>query len=268
MNNTLVLLRSLLVIAASAILSSCASINPKQVWGDEPFNLIEGDGDLVKIYHHQRGAAPMNEQDVFTSVASGSGSWYVVRTAQEIKSEPNAFTKQARMDSWYARFRADATKYPRSQLVAFMLGVRIGDYQMQSKQFTMCIDTEESCAMRQLANIMAARMNELPPMGGDQQHLTQRFGRYTLYVKVRNNHVSFTRGSEEDRKLENFLVEAKRQPVAFGIARIDSVEENSPHGRYVVNATLEAIVLKTGEFVPHQTPDEYWSGATKLDLRL
>lgn len=268
MNNRLVLPRSLLVIAASAILMSCASIDSKQVWRDEPISLIEGDGDLVKIYHHQRGAAPMNEQDVFTSVAAGSGSWYVVRRAQEIKSEPNAFTKQARMDSWYADFRADAAKYPRSQLVAFLLGVRIGDYQMQSKEFPMCIDTEESCAMRQLENNMAARMNELPPLGGDQQHLTRTLGRYTLYVKVRNNRVSFSRGPEEDRKLENFLVEAKRHPIAFGIARIESVEENSPHGRYVVNATLEAIVLKTGEFAPRQTADYYWSGGTKLDLKL
>jgi hypothetical protein len=267
-NNRLVLLRSLLVIAASAILTSCASINPKQVWRDEPFSLIEGDGDLVKIYHHQRGAVPMNEQDVFASVAAGDGSWYVVRRAQEIRSEPNAFTKQARMDSWYADFRADTAKYPRSQLVAFMLGVRIGDYQMQSKEFPMCIDTEESCAMRQLENGMAARMNELPPLGGDQQHLTRTLGRYTLYVKLLNNRVSFSRGSEEDRKLENFLVEAKRHPIAFGIARIENVEENSSHGRYVVNATLEGIILKTGEFAPHQTADYYWSGGTKLDLKL
>jgi hypothetical protein len=39
-------------------------------------------------------------------------------------------------------------------------------------------------------------------------------------------------------------------------------------GHHIIDATLEAVLLKAGEGQLCQTPDYYWTNATKLDLRL
>ena len=261
-------LRILLTVATSAVLASCAVIDPKQAWHDEPFSLVKGDGDLVKIYHRQPGAAAMNENDVFASVAADSSAWYMVKQAQSIRGERDAFIKQGRLDSWYKQFGAEVRKYPRTKLVAFMIGVRIDQYQMSTKQFPLCIDTLESCSERALSGALAAHAGVFPSPGGDQHHWTRRTGSYVLYVNVRNNRTLFSLGTEQDRDLEAYLALTGRQANAFGIARIDDVEENGPHGRHVINATLEGIVLKSNEFAPGETPDYYWMGPAKLDLHL
>ena len=261
-------LRLALAVATGAVLASCAVIDPKQAWRDEPFSLLKGDGDLVKIYHTQPGAAAMNEDDVFASVAADSNAWYAVRQAQSIKGERDAFLKQGRMDSWFKEFRADVKKYPHTDLVAFMIGVRIDPYQMSLKQFSICIDTIESCDERALSNALAAKAGVFPSPGGDQHHVVRRTGPYTLYVNVRSNRTVFSLGTDQDRNLEAYLARTGRHPTAFGIARIHDVEENGPHGRHVINATLEGIVLKSNEFTPGETPDYYWMGPAKLDLHL
>ncbi len=261
-------LRLLAAVATSAVLASCAVLDPKQAWHDEPFSLLKGDGDLVKIYHTQPGAAAMNENDVFASVLADSSAWYTVKQAKSIKGERDAFIKQGRMDSWYKEFRSEVKKYPRTKLVAFMIGVRIDQYQMSSKQFPICIDTVESCDQRAVANSLAARAAVLPSPGGDQHHLVRSAGPYTLYVTVPNNRTMFSLGIDRDRDLEAYLASKGRHPLAFGIARIQSVEENGSHGRHVINASLEGIVVKSTEFVPGETPDYYWMGPAKLDLHL
>jgi hypothetical protein len=261
-------LRILLAVATSAVLASCAVLDPKQAWRDEPFSLVKGDGDLVKIYHRQPGAAAMNENDVFASVAADSSAWYLVKQAQSIRGERDAFIKQGRLDSWYKQFGAEVKKYPRTKLVAFMIGVRIDPYQMNTKQFPLCIDTIESCDERALSNALAAHAGVFPPPAADQHHWIRRTGSYALYVNVRNNRTVFSLGPDQDRDLEAYLARTGRHAIAFGIARIDNVEEDGPHGRHVINATLEGIVLKSNEFTPGETPDYYWMGPAKLDLHL
>ena len=261
-------LRLLLAVATSAVLASCAVLDPKQAWRDEPFSLVKGDGDLVKIYHRQPGAAAMNENDVFASVAADSSAWYLVKQAQSIRGERDAFIKQGRLDSWYKQFGAEVKKYPRTNLVAFMIGVRINPYQMSTKQFPLCIDTIESCDERTLSNVLVAHAGVFPSQGGDQHHWIRRTGSYALYVNVRNNRTLFSLGPDQDRDLEAYLARTGRHATAFGIARIDNVEENGPNGKHVINATLEGIVLKSNELTPGETPDYYWMGPAKLDLHL
>jgi len=260
-------LRLLLAVAVSAILASCAILDPKQAWRDEPFSLLKGDGDLVKICHTQPGAAAMNENDVFASVAADSNAWYLVKQAQSIRGERDGFIRQGRLDSWYKQFGAEVRKYPRTNLVAFMIGVRIDPYQVSTKQFPLCIDTLESCDERALSGALAAHAGVFPSPGRDQHHWIRRRGSYVLYVNVRSNRTLFSLGAEQDLDLEAYLARTGRQANAFGIARIDNVEENGPNGKHVINATLEGIVLKSNEFVPGETPDYYWMGPAKLDLR-
>ncbi len=261
-------LRLFLAVATGAALASCAVIDPKQAWRDEPFSLLKGDGDLVKIYHTQPGAEAMNEEDVFASVAADSNAWYAVRQAQSINGERDAFLKQGRMDYWFKEFGAEVKKYPRTNLVAFMIGVRIDPYQMRTKQFSLCIDTIDSCDERALSNSLAARVGVFPSFGGDLHHVVRTAGPYTLYVNVRSNRTLFSLGEDQDRNLEAYLARTGRHPTAFGIARIHDVEENGSHGRHVINATLEGIVLKSNEFTPGMTPEYYWMGPAKLDLHL
>ena len=44
---------------------------------------------------------------------------------------------------------------------------------------------------------LAARSGEIPALGTYQHHLTLTYGRYTLYVRVPNSHVTFSRSRRE-----------------------------------------------------------------------
>ena len=257
-----------LMAAALASLSGCASLNAPPAWHDRPVSLLQGDGDLVKIYHSQPGAKPMREEEVFDAVASDSASWYAVRQAQNIRTERDSFLRKERMDSWYKQFRTEAAKLPHTDLVAFMIGVNVGGYDFNTKQFSMCLEAQLSCDVRDMAAIAARRRGELASGLGDLHHLTRNLGRYELRVELPTDRTTFTKGAEGDRSLESFLVQTRRRPLAFGIARIKSVEFDPATGHHIVEATLEAVLLKAGEVQLGQTPDYYWTNATKLDLRL
>lgn len=257
-----------LMATALTSLSGCASLNAPPAWHDQPVSLLQGDGDLVKIFHKQPGSEPMREQEVFDAVASDSASWYLVRQAQNIKTEKDSFLRKERMDSWYKQFRTEAAKLPRSDLVAFMIGVNVSGYDFHANQFAMCLEAQLSCDMRDMAVATARRRGEFASGLGDLHHLTRNLGRYELRVELPTDRTTFTKGAEGDRSLESFLVQTRRRPLAFGIARIKSVEFDPATGHHIIEATLEAVLLKAGEVQLGQTPDYYWTNATKLDLRL
>ena len=257
-----------LVAAVLQSLAGCASLNSSPAWHDQPVNLVQGDGDLVKIYHARLGAKPMREDEVFDAVASDSASWYLVRQAQNIKTEKDSFLRKDRTDSWYKQFRTEAAKLPHADLVAFMIGVNVSSYDFRAKQFSMCLEAQLSCDVRDFAVINARRRGELVPSLGDLHHLTRSVGHYKLRVELPTDRTTFTKGADGDRNLESFLVQARRRPLAFGIARITSVEFDPVTGQHIIDATLEAVLLKTGEVQLGQTPDYYWTNDTKLDLHL
>jgi len=257
-----------LMAAALTSLSGCASLNALPAWHNQPVSLLQGDGDLVKIYHSQPGAKPMSEEEVFDAVASDSASWYMVRQAQTIRTERDSFLRKGRMDSWYKQFRTEAAKLPHSELVAFMIGVKVSGYDFRAKQFSMCLEAQMSCDERDMSMSTARYNGQLVPRVGDLHHLTRNLGRYELRVELPTDRATFTKGEEGDRSLESFLAQTRRRPLAFGIARIKSVEFDPATGHHIIDATLEAVLLKAGEIQLGQTPDYYWTNATRLDLQL
>ena len=195
------LVKAGLAAIALMIMAGCVTPGAPNAWRGTPINLVQGDGSLVKVYHRQPGAAPMDEDEVFRAVASDSSAWYEVRQAKEIRALTNSFSKKESMDSWFKRFRAETAKTPKTDLVAFLIDVHVDPYDFRTKQFAMCIEAQKSCAERQLGYAMARQSDQLMPMVGDLHHLTRSTGRYVLRVELPTDRTTFTQAPKAIERL-------------------------------------------------------------------
>jgi hypothetical protein len=133
--------RIIISMLTAAITSSCSTVQSgAQDQQADRVTLMQRHEDLIRLYHNQADAPPMDRERVLNSL----GMTFKDKFTEDAKyyfREKDVFRRKERGDDLFRKYSEFAKKSSVSEVVAVITTVYVKPYNLEEKQFVICVDS-------------------------------------------------------------------------------------------------------------------------------
>jgi hypothetical protein len=144
--------RIFIAVIAAAITSACSTgQSGAQGQQSEKVTLMQRHEDLIRLYHQQADAPPMDQARVLNALA-GTFNDKFTEDAKDFVRERDVFRRKERGDALFREYSEFAKKSSVSEVVAVITTVYIKPYDLEKKRFVVCVDSYSGDCWRYKSN--------------------------------------------------------------------------------------------------------------------
>lgn len=191
----------------------------------EKVTIFDRGDEIIRLFYGQSDSPPMDRDQVLHTILLSKKSKFQPKVA-DAKNERDVFQQEERLNAVYKEYLEYAAREPIGTVVALILPYTVSPYDMQKKEFRVCVDGDCSLTKTKVAL-------------GDFQFVVN---------KVNQGAISFSPPENIARDLEHEFVLDNRMGWSVVYAHIIGIETGKPNR---INLRVFRVALKrTGHFDP------------------